>query len=105
MPAGRLLYNENITSAGRIRFTKAHELGHYLLHREKQTEFRCTQGDMLHWSGDANVEMQADEFASHLLMPLTHFREGLPTAQSTSISWATRATPSVCHSLPPLCAG
>lgn len=72
-----LLYNENITSAGRIRFTKAHELGHYLLHREQQTEFRCTQGDMLHWSGDANVEMQADEFASHLLMPLTHFREGL----------------------------
>lgn len=72
-----LLYNENITSAGRIRFTKAHELGHYLLHREKQTEFRCTQGDMLHWSGDVNVEMQADEFASHLLMPLTHFRDGL----------------------------
>lgn len=72
-----LLYNEKITSAGRIRFTKAHELGHYLLHREKQTEFRCTEGDMLHWSSDANFEMQADEFASHLLMPLTHFRDGL----------------------------
>lgn len=72
-----LLYNEDITSAGRVRFTKAHELGHYLLHRGVQTQFRCTKGDMLHWSSDVNVEMQADEFASHLLMPLTHFREGL----------------------------
>jgi hypothetical protein len=32
---------------------------------------------MLHWTSDANQEMQADEFAGHLLMPLTHFREGL----------------------------
>ena len=72
-----LLYNEDITSQGRIRFTKAHELGHYLLHRSVQTEFRCTQSDMLHWSADVNHEMQADEFASHLLMPLTHFRDGL----------------------------
>lgn len=72
-----MLYNETITSEGRIRFTKGHELGHYMLHRGQQTEFRCTQGDMLHWSADADQEMQADEFASHLLMPLTHFREGL----------------------------
>lgn len=72
-----LLYNEDITSEGRIRFTKAHELGHYMLHRSLQTEFRCTEGDMTHWTSDANQEMQADEFAGHLLMPLTYFREGL----------------------------
>src|SRR6516225_6148907 len=28
-----LLYNKNLRSKGRIRFTQAHELGHYLLHR------------------------------------------------------------------------
>lgn len=72
-----LLYNETITSEGRIRFTKAHELGHYLLHRTAQTAFRCTEGDMLHLGQDPNQEMQADEFAGHLLMPLTHFREAL----------------------------
>ncbi len=72
-----LLYNEDISSEGRIRFTKAHELGHYMLHRGLQTEFRCTESDMLHWSSDPDQEMQADEFAGHLLMPLTHFREGL----------------------------
>ena len=54
-----MLYNETITSEGRIRFTKGHELGHYMLHRGQQTEFRCTQGDMLHWSADADQEMQA----------------------------------------------
>lgn len=72
-----LLYNEKITSEGRVRFTKAHELGHYLLHRTLHKQFECTEDDMLHWSPDMNVEMEADEFASHLLMPLTHFREGL----------------------------
>jgi len=82
--------------------TKAHELGHYLLHRTVQTEFRCTEGNMLHWSGDANVEMQADEFASHLLMPLTHFRDGLGDgAVDFDHSWVTRAIPSASRS-PPL---
>lgn len=72
-----LLYNEQITSEGRIRFTKGHELGHYLLHRVQQTEFRCTEADMVDWSSNMNQEMQADEFAGHLLMPLGHFRDGL----------------------------
>ena len=61
-----------------------------------------TEGNMLHWSGDANVEMQADEFASHLLMPLTHFRDGLGDgAVDFDHSWVTRAIPSASRS-PPL---
>ena len=70
-----LLYNERMTSAGRIRFTQAHELGHFLLHRNLQSSFECSEGDLLHWGSELKkMENEADEFAANLLMPLTHFR-------------------------------
>jgi len=34
-----LLYNESLLSKGRVRFTQAHELGHYILHRMKRDGF------------------------------------------------------------------
>lgn len=71
-----MIVNENIHSEGRVRFTKAHELGHYILHRLKHenTQFQCTKEDMLDWSLQ-NIESEADQFASFLLMPLNDFRE------------------------------
>ena len=70
-----LLYNEKVSSSGRIRFTQAHELGHFLLHRNLQSTFECSEGDLLHWGSDLKkMESEADEFAANLLMPLTHFR-------------------------------
>lgn len=76
-----LLYNDQIASAGRIRFTQAHELGHYLLHRIERDSFQCTDGDMLDWNEeDKNIESEADTFASHLLMPAHDFRAQLPGA-------------------------
>lgn len=70
-----LLYNDRLTSPGRIRFTQAHELGHYVLHRSLRESFQCTEGDMVAWSDDsANLEGQADLFAATLLMPLDDFR-------------------------------
>jgi len=71
-----LLYNDNITSAGRIRFTQAHELGHYVLHRASRDGFQCGDSDVLGWPGDdASLETQADIFASYLLMPMNDFRQ------------------------------
>jgi hypothetical protein len=71
-----LLYNNTIRSPGRIRFTQAHELGHYILHRARRESFECSDSDMLDWSlEDTNLESQADEFASHLLMPLNDYRQ------------------------------
>ena len=71
-----LLYNAAVKSAGRIRFTQAHELGHYILHRTARQSFECTEQNMLNWSGeDQDIEAQADEFASYLLMPLNDFRQ------------------------------
>ena len=69
-----IVYNSSLNSRGRIRFTKAHELGHYVLHRKMQEEFLCSRSDMLNWSEGASIESQADNFASYLLMPLDDFR-------------------------------
>lgn len=73
-----LLYNNGLKSPGRIRFTQAHELGHYILHRLKRDEFRCSSDDMLSWE-EKNIEAEADLFASFLLMPLNDFRNQLTT--------------------------
>lgn len=70
-----IAYNPALTSQGRVRFTKAHELGHYILHRHAQAEFRCTREDMLNWGAGGGIESEADRFASYLLMPLDDFRE------------------------------
>lgn len=70
-----LLYNNNLTH-GQIRFTQAHELGHYILHRTLRDSFRCTSADMLNWSDDEkDIEAQADQFSSYLLMPLDDYRK------------------------------
>lgn len=70
-----LLYNEAVSSPGRVRFTQAHELGHYILHRQLRESFQCSDADMLNWSeDDQDIEGQADLFASYLLMPLDDYR-------------------------------
>lgn len=71
-----LLYNQSVESLGRIRFTQAHELGHYILHRQAKESFQCSEEDMLNWDiEEKDIESQADKFASNLLMPLHDFRE------------------------------
>lgn len=75
-----LLYSEAVSSPGRVRFTQAHELGHYILHRQIRESFQCSDADMLNWSkDDKNIEGQADLFASYLLMPLDDYRKQVTT--------------------------
>ena len=54
----------------RRRFTIAHELGHFVLHRARQGSFRCDK-ESVHYGLDtaAVIEREADEFASNILMP------------------------------------
>ena len=70
-------YDEEVVVPGRINFTLAHELGHYFCHRQRQAEFRCGQGAMLDYYGEASrqMEKEANVFASYLLMPATDFRQ------------------------------
>lgn len=70
-----IIYNNALNSAGRIRFTQAHELGHYILHRTIADGFQCKSDVVLGWPGMENIETQADEFASYLLMPINDFRD------------------------------
>ena len=72
-----IIYNNAISSSGRINFTIAHEFGHYLLHRLKYPGgIQCTEEDMAIWDSNYNqIESQANSFAANLLMPLDDFRK------------------------------
>lgn len=68
-------YDENVTVSGRINFTVAHELGHYLLHRNLRDTFQCGQTEMMDYDSlqSRRLEAQANTFASYLLMPRNDF--------------------------------
>lgn len=74
-----LVYNDTLSSPGRIRFTQAHELGHYILHRQRQAMFNCSEASEMRnlKNGHQQMESEADEFASYLLMPLDDLRNQL----------------------------
>ena len=62
----------NSRSDGRLRYTCAHELAHWLIHKE----IYCSSGETAAMTktlrsseADANMERQADRLSSYLLMP------------------------------------
>lgn len=60
----------------RERFTIAHEMGHFVLHRGQQQKFNCDKESV--YSGIDTIrviEREADDFASNLLMPGDLLRE------------------------------
>lgn len=75
-----IIYSTNIKSEGFRRFTVAHELGHYFLDGHPD-EIAKTAG--MHVSkagftqGSSSIELEADHFASGLLMPTHLTREVL----------------------------
>lgn len=76
-PRWGIFYNKNIQHIGRINFTLAHELGHYMLHRQDASldGFECGTKDML--SPDSAYKQREEEaniFAASLLMPANDFR-------------------------------
>ena len=75
-----ILYN-NGASPGRVRFTLAHEMGHYLLHRKgaARSGISCSVRDVAGGhEGLKVVEREADEFAAWLLMPFDDLRRQVP---------------------------
>jgi hypothetical protein len=69
-------HNKALASPGRINFTLAHELGHYLLHRaDHPNGIQCGEQDVVRWdSAYGQIEHQANLFAATLLMPLDDYR-------------------------------
>ncbi|ATW05723.1 ImmA/IrrE family metallo-endopeptidase [Sphingorhabdus sp. YGSMI21] len=82
-----ILYNPGITSPGRVNFTLAHELGHYLVHRHKSPGgFECGEQQLAGLDRNAArkaMEQEADEFASHILMPTHDFDRQIRRADFT----------------------
>jgi len=66
--SGRILVRSGIRELGRRRFTIAHEIGHYILHGNRQMP--CSPGVIESWKEDQPTpEREADTFASELLLP------------------------------------
>lgn len=73
---GLITVREDIPEDGRKRFVMAHEIGHYELHREKFSLISCSEEDFYKWNADnQHLEVEANHFASELLMPEDMFKK------------------------------
>lgn len=75
-----IFYSTDIASAGFQRFTIAHELGHYFLegHPEELQKVAPIHVSRAGFTqGDSSIELEADHFASGLLMPTRLVRGAL----------------------------
>lgn len=64
--------SSTIDDPHRRRFSIAHELGHLEMHRRENKVALCTNDDLDDWAtrrSNMNLEQEANEFASALLMP------------------------------------
>lgn len=82
-----IIYNNAITSKGRINFTLAHEFGHYLIHRLGHPEgMRCGQQDVVRWESNyRQLEHEANTFAAYLLMPLDDYRRQIDSRSAVDL--------------------
>jgi hypothetical protein len=84
-----------IHEPGRKRFAIAHELGHWFLHEAESQYFVCTAEQMREYRGSP-LEVEANIFASELLMPTFLFRplaqDSAPSLKSISDLGATFVT-------------
>lgn len=62
-----ILVNMDIKNTGRVNFTKAHELGHFILNHKGQ-QFECSRTDLLD-STRKPLEIEANQFAKEFLLP------------------------------------
>ena len=64
----RIYFSNTITDAHRILFTVAHELGHWILHRNHLLD-GILRDEVLEDGSASRIEIQANKFASYLLVP------------------------------------
>ena len=69
---GIISLNSTINNQKRNNFTIAHEIGHFILHKDLAF-FSDTQKTLSEWHIKGPQETQANEFASELLMPSDSF--------------------------------
>jgi hypothetical protein len=74
---GIMRVKADIPEPGHKRFAIAHELGHWLLHGSVSQVLACTSEDMVAQYKESEPEIEANYFASALLMPEFLFRPRL----------------------------
>lgn len=65
--------NSDIQYLPKKRFVIAHEFGHLILHNKVLPIFNCDEASFMEWYQASSYEVQANEFASELLMPTPQF--------------------------------
>ncbi|MEM8988386.1 MAG: ImmA/IrrE family metallo-endopeptidase [Pseudomonadota bacterium] len=70
-PSGWVVLVNTDHNRNRQRFTIAHEIGHFLLHRERAEEEGEVTDDYFYRAFSSPIEQEANAFAADLLMP-TH---------------------------------
>ncbi|MBS0631623.1 MAG: ImmA/IrrE family metallo-endopeptidase [Verrucomicrobia bacterium] len=66
---GGITISDRIMERGRQRFAIAHEIGHWELHAGRTQVFLCTAADLRDYQSSPE-EIEANTFASELLMPM-----------------------------------
>jgi len=97
-----IIYSTQVRSQGFRRFTVAHELGHYFLEGhpeeiEASGGFHASRAGFI--QGNSSIELEADHFASGLLMPTKLVRDvltsedvGMPGITALSLDAETSLT-------------
>lgn len=70
---GIITVSSSISIVGQQRFALTHELGHFILHRQKQRNWACTEESFHQFYGADAEEPEANAFAAELLMPTDLF--------------------------------
>lgn len=65
---GVIIINSDITYLPKRKFILAHELGHYIMHKNDRI-FICDEEDFVDWNRKNRKETEANEFSAELLMP------------------------------------
>ena len=78
-------------SRRRGRFTVAHEFGHYLLHRRKFPNGIHSSEAGVDGRTKLEIEREANDFASTLLMPLDDFRKSIPAKDKPDFDTLSRS--------------
>ena len=80
--------NAKIKEQSRKNFTYAHELGHYCLHALNKTSTGCQKNDINNNSkGLHKTEVDANTFASHLLLPEFLIKNKIKNINQIDPSW------------------
>ncbi|MBC2721224.1 MAG: ImmA/IrrE family metallo-endopeptidase, partial [Desulfosporosinus sp.] len=78
-----IIINDRESNWHRKRFSIGHELGHYSIPAHLQDTYQCNLNDLNHYYPDKIAELEANQFASELLMPSNHF---LPDVKKHELS-------------------